>query len=60
VTFNYIKDVFLLITWVVATFNNKSAISDVDLEPDEGEELEDQDNQGPDNMDDEDENLENQ
>ena len=42
----------------MATFNNKSAISDVDLEPDEGEEQEDQDNQGPDNMDDEDEILE--
>jgi len=40
-TFNYIKDGFLLITWVVATFNNKSAVSDVDLEPDEDDEKED-------------------
>ena len=35
---NYIKDGFLLITWVVATFNNKSAVADVDLEPDEEDE----------------------
>ena len=34
---NYIKNVVLIITWFIASGNNKSAMSDIDLYADENE-----------------------
>ena len=38
-----IKDVILIISWVITVFNNQSSIYDVQLEPDDNEQDDDQD-----------------
>lgn len=42
---SYLKDAALIVTWSIVSFNNKSSISDADLDPDDA--AEDQDAEGP-------------
>ena len=43
---SYIKDCCLILTWIVVSFNNKSSVSEIELDPDDP--IEDQDADGPD------------
>ena len=52
---NYIKNAFLLITWFIASGNNKSAVSEIDLYADE---MEDRDGDGIRDFDDDDDDVE--
>ena len=43
---SYIKDAFLFLTWILVSFNNKSAVSEEELDPEDP--VDEQDADGPD------------